>query len=235
MSNKLEFPQTVAACKAAEKSQWDIGDAIKDECGIGVSGRNDGSYDRIKEAAKEVAEHCGVTYTLSTLRKMRYVSSMFPGGTRVPLIPWKIHLIAGTPEKLQEIRDAAKTQDKKLTTGFVKQFKKKNLPPVPPQFKSLKKKIKPADYTSFDKIYHEQLEAMVAAEKTLPMVEDIAERLPDEGVNLSLGFCVEVINMWQQVAQVLRSQNRPGTTTPKLREVNLSKPKLVVVGDDDAA
>jgi hypothetical protein len=222
----MKFPQTVAACKDSQKSLWAIGDALRVECPIGKSGVKDKSHDLIKDAAKEVAEHCGkAAYSLGMLRKLRSTAKEFQGANRLAPVSWTVHDIAGSPEKLTAIIDAAKKAEVDVSASFArKQMKLRNkLPPRPKA--ATKKKRDLAAHDLYDSIQIKQFEAISAAEEAVKLAKDAAERLFPKGIEVCLSRCVEVINAWQKVAQALRKgQDRPTTQT-----------KLLVVGGDDEA
>jgi hypothetical protein len=219
----LNFPKTVAACKTAQKSLWAIGDALVKECPLGIRGHKDGSTDRIKECAQEVAEQCGVDmYGLQMLRKLRTVSAAFPDGTRVPSISWAVHRSAGDKNTLNGLVEAAKKEDKPLTTSYANK-----------QLKTAKTKAKrragTALHTSYEKILDAQIAAGDMGKQAMTIIEEIAERLPDEGVEKLLEMCDQIVNKWNEVAKTLRSRGEamPPGDKGKERAVKLVADKYI--------
>jgi hypothetical protein len=103
-----KFPLTLAAYKKREMSQWDIGDALIDECGP-ASGRNGDSKDQRIKAAHKYIVAAGFDCEERTLYCLRQVATEFPLNSRRMEISWSAHRAAKTPERLNAIIAGAKT------------------------------------------------------------------------------------------------------------------------------
>lgn len=98
-----EFPKTLAAARNAEKSQWNIGDAILEECGPpGEDNSNNGSWQKI-EAASKALHLEGLEYAANSLRIYRDVCYSFPLARRLASVSFSVHVEAGSPEMLNKI------------------------------------------------------------------------------------------------------------------------------------
>jgi polyhydroxyalkanoate synthesis regulator phasin len=123
---KLKFPKTIAAVKSAESSPWVIGKALCDECPVGDSGVKTGSHDRLQEVADEIMQECpnAEGYSISHLQKLRRVAKNFEGCSNRAACSWFTCRVAGTPERLQKVVDAAKAEGKKVTAEYASNFLK---------------------------------------------------------------------------------------------------------------
>lgn len=109
---KIMFPQTLEAAKAAEKSQWKIGDALVREVED-----EDNSVRGLHAVAEELAQH-DIDYSPNYLGQMRITSAAFPRDRRLDL-PWKVHTEAGNPDTLDVIVKAARRDGQKVTKWYV--------------------------------------------------------------------------------------------------------------------
>jgi hypothetical protein len=101
--NKLEsFPLTLAAVKKGEKSLWDIGDALLDECGPPDAHGGDHKEQKL-EAARLYLLANGYDYSRPGLSNLRRIAYRFPSSARNSEIAWSAHAAAGTPERLNAI------------------------------------------------------------------------------------------------------------------------------------
>ena len=96
------FPRTLAAVKKGEKSLWDIGDALLDECGPPSDHGGDHKENKL-EAARLYLLAKGYDYSRPGLSNLRRIAYRFPSSTRNSEIAWSAHAAAGTPERLQAI------------------------------------------------------------------------------------------------------------------------------------
>src|SRR4051812_13896892 len=103
-----EFPHALAAMESVEQSlqeaesqaQWSVGDAVLRDIPIQATGVKDGSRERLKRLAVLAESHGYRRYPVDYLRRLRSVSSKFPGVRRRTPYLWTIHEEAGTPEIL---------------------------------------------------------------------------------------------------------------------------------------
>jgi hypothetical protein len=114
---KTNFPQTLEAAKeatkAAEKSQWRIGDALLREADDQHNGPRG-----LNAVAEELSAH-DLDYTPSYLRQLRGASEAFPRIRRHDL-PWAVHQEAGNPDALDVIVKVAKRDGEKVTKWYVR-------------------------------------------------------------------------------------------------------------------
>jgi hypothetical protein len=96
----MKYPKTAAAIENAQVDQWAIADALVEEIGTPDSdGHHDGSAERFKECARELADQGhvgshGKAWSAETLRRYRNVAVMFPAGRRLPAGAWSTHATA---------------------------------------------------------------------------------------------------------------------------------------------
>lgn len=97
---RIEFPQTLAAVQAAEKSQWKIGDALLAEIPPSEPGKQDGSGKKFERCAQMLKEQ-GFDYSPRTLAELRDVAAAFPSPARTGGVSIQAHVKAATPENLK--------------------------------------------------------------------------------------------------------------------------------------
>jgi hypothetical protein len=104
-----DFKKTIAAVQKRERCNWEIGDALIDECGPpSEHGVQDGSHAALKAAAAAIEAAKVEGYTANYLARLRIVSFNFPKRVRRPnSLSWEVHASAGTPEMLDVIVEAA--------------------------------------------------------------------------------------------------------------------------------
>lgn len=99
-----KYPESRSQIKKAEKSQWDIGDALLKEIGpAGKDGVHNDSSEKFEELSKILAEEDGIEYLADSLRKLRDVAEQWPAGLRNPAFSWSIHnVFRSVPSLLNE-------------------------------------------------------------------------------------------------------------------------------------
>jgi hypothetical protein len=121
-----KFPRILAAWKQIELDQWELGDALIEECGepLAAASRrpsiNTGDYDKIEEAA-EFLEQYGFDHGVRYLARLRQTAFDFPPNKRKVSLSWGVHEEAGSPERLAEIKAEAAEQGVKVTRDFVRE------------------------------------------------------------------------------------------------------------------
>jgi hypothetical protein len=112
-----------AAESQVSEAKWALGDALIAECGPpGKSGVRTKAYSLLKQAAA-VLKKMGLRYSFDHLRDLRQVAHQHPPGERSPAeASWSVHWVAGSPEKLRKIIDAAKAAGKELTVKFARRW-----------------------------------------------------------------------------------------------------------------
>jgi hypothetical protein len=112
------IPKTLAAVKQLDLDQWEIGDALNLECGVGrpVS---------FREAAEELADKGYGEYSISYLSRLANTAASFPKVARRATFSWSAHCEAGSPAMLKAIVDAAKEEKVKPTAELARSFVKK--------------------------------------------------------------------------------------------------------------
>jgi len=107
------YEKTIEACLRREASQWEIGDALIEECGKpSKKGDNDDSYAKIKAVAKEL-ESKGIDYSFNTLRVMRETSFAWANDTRLSF-SWSVHRLFNEHQKV--LRDWCKKYPEETMT-----------------------------------------------------------------------------------------------------------------------
>jgi hypothetical protein len=105
--NPAKFPRALAASQKGQCALWELGDAVLSECGVPPEhGVNDGSRAALQACAEELLELGGVEFTAHYLSKARQVAYNFPPESRVGLLAFAVHQVAGSPEKLKNIVEA---------------------------------------------------------------------------------------------------------------------------------
>jgi hypothetical protein len=118
------YPKTLVAVKAANLDQWAIGDALVEECGPpSKDGVNDGSYNKLKEAAEYLLTH-NFEYHVKTLARLRQTAYNFRGSARNPFIAFYTHETAGTPEFLQSVIQGA-PKGIRITQAYIEGIKQR--------------------------------------------------------------------------------------------------------------
>jgi hypothetical protein len=130
--SELEYVTILEVVRRYDASQWDIGDELIKKFGASpLAGHNDGSRDGIARCAQYLADNGFKTYTTDYLRRLRQISSKFQEGARAPSCIWRVHVEAGSPEKLEEILvaheavkaampDKEKAEKARVTVGMVR-------------------------------------------------------------------------------------------------------------------
>jgi len=78
MTERKNFPKILTAVRQADRSAWEIADAVLEEVGPpGEHGQRDGTLQLFDRCSEFLAER-GYSYHPTTLRKMRGVAVMFP-------------------------------------------------------------------------------------------------------------------------------------------------------------
>lgn len=104
--------------------QWALGDALLEEVGPpGPDGVKNKSGQRLQRAVECFGQH-GLNYTVAHLRDLRTVANAFAPADRSEGIGWSLHRAAGSPELLQQAKEAADTTGESLTVKFIREFKK---------------------------------------------------------------------------------------------------------------
>ena len=121
----MKFPRILAAWRQIELDQWELGDALIEECGEPEpqSRRDNGKFEGtgLKEAA-EFLEKYGFDHGPSYLGKLRQTAFDFPPNKRRSTISWSTHNEAGTPETLKAVID--KLGDSKPTRDEVRETRR---------------------------------------------------------------------------------------------------------------
>jgi hypothetical protein len=104
------FPKTYRAIEKAEKNkskaQWEIGDALLEECPGNPDTYQDGSYKKIEEFNQFLLSRGYENYSIDTLRQLRTVSKTFPISIRILIISWSVHSVLRTrPNLLKELHE----------------------------------------------------------------------------------------------------------------------------------
>lgn len=105
-----KFPKILAAARQIELDQWQLGDALIEECGEPLkvaarfSGNNDGSWAKLQEASEFLTAY-GLDYSVSYLAKLRNTAFDFQGRNRKANLSWSAHNEAGSPETLKTVID----------------------------------------------------------------------------------------------------------------------------------
>jgi hypothetical protein len=100
----MNIAPIVAAAQERERSLWEIGDALLEECGPpSEDGRDNGSREKLEEAAAEIEQLNIEGYSAGRLYNLRKVAHNFPPDRRVPGVSWDAHRLAGSPEMLEAI------------------------------------------------------------------------------------------------------------------------------------
>jgi len=109
---RYQFPRTLKAAEASERSQWAIGDALIAE----TEDRQTGPRG-LRAVEKELRDN-GVELGLGYLSSLRHCAETFPPRRRHAL-PWKVHEAAGNPNTLDVIVKDAKKTGAKVTIWYV--------------------------------------------------------------------------------------------------------------------
>lgn len=110
---KTRIPKTLAAVMRHDSDQWEIGDALREEC------YPNGQL-TYEEAAEELAHKGYGHYSGQYLGKLARTAIAFPKRSRRDHLSWAIHNEAGTPENLKAIVDGTKEEGTKLTRDIVR-------------------------------------------------------------------------------------------------------------------
>jgi hypothetical protein len=102
---RIEFPLTLAAVQAGDKSQWNIGNALLKEIEPSKTGVNDKSFKKFVACSEMLASQ-GFNLSPSTLRNLRDVTAAFPAARRRGGVGVSIHQAAGTPDNLDQAIEA---------------------------------------------------------------------------------------------------------------------------------
>lgn len=98
-----EFPKTLTALRAREKSHWAIGDALLEECGPpGRDSANNGSGEILTRAAEHFASK-GVGCSVTLLRDCRKISYLYAPARRLAGVSWSVYKEVPNPEMLDRI------------------------------------------------------------------------------------------------------------------------------------
>lgn len=193
-----EFAKTIAAAKDIERSQWALGDALVEECGPPSDpGEHTGSDEKLM-LAKIALKAAGCEYSFEYLREIRRTAANFPTGERSPdgeALPFSYFLLAGTPEKLQIVREKAKADGIELTARFVRETLKEG-------------------EVDIDKLLasaSDQLENAKAAEQRL--APDL-KRLSDHGRAELLQAYEAVASKWNEIIAMLQPPPKKEVASP---------------------
>jgi hypothetical protein len=103
------YPKTAAAWRKKDRSNWDIGDALLEECGPPPKNYLDSNYQRIEAAADFIFKAGQERPDVKHLAKMRAVAHAFPKASRRPqTLTWQAHVEIGSPEHMHAILQHAK-------------------------------------------------------------------------------------------------------------------------------
>jgi hypothetical protein len=96
------WPKSTKAVRSQEKSNWDIGNALIEECGPpSENGVNNDSLANIKQFCEFLFSAYGIERTVSTLREVRDVCYVFQGAGQPAPVSWTIYCIfRGNPDLL---------------------------------------------------------------------------------------------------------------------------------------
>jgi hypothetical protein len=119
---KPPYEAVLVAARSVDKGYFAIGDALIKTCGApSPTGKNDSSYEKLKEAAAYLLEN-GIEYDVTTLTRYRMVAHSFPRAVRRTALSWSVHLRAGTPEMLEEVIQALGEKNKSVTPDNVLEY-----------------------------------------------------------------------------------------------------------------
>jgi hypothetical protein len=217
---KLKYPNTIAAIKSAERSQWEIGDALLEECGPpSDQGIQDGSREKLAEAYEEIKEQLGddESWSIRYLAQLRQVAFSFPERCRRHL-SWRTHLEAGDPDILDEIIKSAPARTK-ITRDYVnnimqqkrgkeKSRSKEKGSKQRSNKKSSAKKKEDSILIAEANFIAQASEASSHAKETLAIIEPFIPRLPEDAVAAMTELALEVANCWTEIANAIRKTQR---------------------------
>lgn len=98
------WPKSTRAVRKQEASNWEIGDALIEECGSPGEGRaNNDSLTRIKDFTTFLFSDYGIERSVNTLREVRDICHVFPHAARAACVSWSVYRIfRGNPDLLLE-------------------------------------------------------------------------------------------------------------------------------------
>ena len=131
MPDDVDFPLTIEAVQARDGSLWTIGDALIKEIGpppkksikdndpskpIGVAAKSikDNIDSLFEQCAKKLFIQGFPAYTTDRLRRLRDTAARFDVEQRREIVSFEAHRDIGSPEKLDEIVEAVKTNEKSI-------------------------------------------------------------------------------------------------------------------------
>lgn len=119
----VAFPRCDVAVRKMGRDEWELADAIVDECSeTGEDGVRNGSRAKIEAMQKEIAQNHDADLSMERIRKLRQVASAFPAGRRRSGVSLEAHLEAGTPDALEKILNAA-PKGTALTREYIRRSK----------------------------------------------------------------------------------------------------------------
>jgi hypothetical protein len=120
----LRFPRCDAAVQKMNSGEWELADAIVDECSeTGEDGVRNGSNDKMEAMRLEIGKNRDVDLSLERIRKLRKVASNFPASRRRPGVSLEAHLEAVTPDALDAFAKSA-PKGTPLTREFIRRQKR---------------------------------------------------------------------------------------------------------------
>jgi hypothetical protein len=106
----VKHAEALAIAQRGSSVNWDMGDYL-----LSVAGKPQyGNGDKIAEVSEELVEHGFAQYTQGYMMTLRNVAFDFPIPNRVQNVAWTTHQVAGTPEVLSAVIEAAKAQGRKV-------------------------------------------------------------------------------------------------------------------------
>jgi hypothetical protein len=198
------FPKTLAALRALEKSHsdrlWDLGDALIEECGpAGAHGVNNGSLDRLKEAARFLRKE-GFNYTHRYLEVVRSTASAFSDRTRVRSLSFSVHRAAGEPSILEAVQRQATRNGRPVTVSAAKAARSKS----DRKDRDRQDDTLPASGRAKKLAWDSAQDAKRASHHFRKVLEPHQGKLAPEDIHQLASLAKDVASAWQEQADELR-------------------------------
>lgn len=115
MTTEVKHAEALAIAARGNSVNWDMGDYL-----LRVAGRpstdhgHNGSFKVIKEVADTLSENGYPEFSTPYMSRLRAIADAFPSSHRVRSVSWTTHEVAGTPEVLDAVIEAAKAQGRNV-------------------------------------------------------------------------------------------------------------------------